>query len=414
LITEPITREPLRTLARKSDSPAVLPATLFVCLIILILRKTDSVANPQLIAEDGPVFFMGAYVQGLAAFITPSAGYLHTVPRIIAWIAGHFDPLIIPAIYNYSSLLIHLGVIAAIFSGRISLPVKPLFALLLVLVPHTGEIFIHLTNLQWILAAAILLLLLSNDAETRPQIACDIFILTACGLTGPFLIILLPLFFIRLYFRRSRYSLLLTAAALFPSLIQTWFMVNNYTTDASAGSFKPLTLATIICGRLFTALFSAHLIRYFHTSYIWIGTGIIGTVATLLLGFRKGPYRTTRIMLSCAIFLLAIPVAVKFARHHLILSFMLNGDRYFFMPHLLLLWLLLLSAYENRSKARYAFSALLAASIIISFPSMKSPPAKDLQWKDHVDAIRNHEPFDIPINPDGCRISYPGRNQSAD
>ena len=40
-------------------------------------------------AEDGHIFFSEAYNLGLTSFITTYAGYLHTIPRIIAYSTLH-------------------------------------------------------------------------------------------------------------------------------------------------------------------------------------------------------------------------------------------------------------------------------------------------------------------------------------
>src|ERR1035437_2093481 len=119
---------------------------------IIFLRKPDRFYAPQLFAEDGVIFFAGAYEHGWHSLLMPYAGYLHSLPRVIALLADSLDPLWVPAVYNYSAIFVILAVIALIFSPRVHLPAKPILGLAVVLVPHTAEVYAHLTNMQWSLA----------------------------------------------------------------------------------------------------------------------------------------------------------------------------------------------------------------------------------------------------------------------
>ena len=53
------------------------------CLAVLFLREPNAVLHPQLWAEDGPVFFLGAR-RGFAVWFETYNGYYHLLPRIIA------------------------------------------------------------------------------------------------------------------------------------------------------------------------------------------------------------------------------------------------------------------------------------------------------------------------------------------
>jgi hypothetical protein len=196
-----MTPQPDRARRWKSVS---LIATLFVVAGALYLRKPGVFARPQFWAEDGSVFYYQAVVDRAPAVFKPYGGYLHLVPRLTAALAAACDPLYAPTVFLAVSLLLTLGVAAACFSPRVDLPCRPLLALSLVLVPHTGEVFANLTNLQWILALGFLLLLLAEDARTPWQQCVDLGSVILLGLTGPFVVLWLPLFWWR--FRRRRTS----------------------------------------------------------------------------------------------------------------------------------------------------------------------------------------------------------------
>jgi len=212
--------------------------------LVLFLRKPDSLRNPQFYAEDGTVFFIGARQLGLQAFLTPYGGYLHMLPRTIAYAAGFFDPLWTPAVYNGVALCIDVAVVAMLFSQRVRLPAKPVLALALALVPHNGEVFLSLTDLQWLLALALVLLLLTDDAATAAQRWFDRGALALCGLTGPFLCFLSPLFVMRAAVRRTREAATLAVLALLAAALQANYLrlSGPFCPGGAGGPARPVVL----------------------------------------------------------------------------------------------------------------------------------------------------------------------------
>jgi len=84
--------------------------------------------------------------------------------RLIAAVAIHLPALYVPFFFNITALLVALGVLSRIFSSRVELPFKTLLALSVVLIPRPQDVFLTITNIQWVLALALVLLLLSADA----------------------------------------------------------------------------------------------------------------------------------------------------------------------------------------------------------------------------------------------------------
>ena len=96
------------------------PAVLAVFAILLFLRKPYALLVPQLYAEDGTIFLAQNDLVGLRAFLEPYMGYLHTLPRLIAWTASRLlDPAWWPAFYNVTAFALWLAVIARTFSPRL-------------------------------------------------------------------------------------------------------------------------------------------------------------------------------------------------------------------------------------------------------------------------------------------------------
>ena len=136
---------------------------LAACAAILSLRRAQALTRPQFWAEDA-YFFQRAYVLGWSSLVESYAGYLHTVLRLIAEAAVRIDAARGPALFVAASFLLTLYVASRALSERCPLPrLGGAFALALVLVPSTYEVLLNVVNLQWVLAAGLILLLLSRD-----------------------------------------------------------------------------------------------------------------------------------------------------------------------------------------------------------------------------------------------------------
>lgn len=369
--------------------------------LLLALRKPDSLQNPQFFAEDATVFFIGARQLGTAAILTPYGGYLNLVPRLIAAGAAHFDPLWIPAIYNDAALFLDVAAVAILFSRRVRLPAKPALALAVALVPHLGEVFLSLTNLQWFLALALLLLLLMDDAATAWQGLFDGAVLALCGLTGPFVCLLFPLFAVRAAGRRTRASALLAALAGLAAGVQASYLFGYRGHFAPPAATHPHGLMSSMSGRLYGTFWLGYGIPPISPSILWIALGIAATAAVGWASLRTGEWQAPRRMLALAWLCLVIPVAIKFRYDAVVIGLPANGDRYFVLPHVLLAWLLVFACVEFKGWRSLLPAALLAVSFAFNLHYLRAAPLPDFAWAAHVQPIRDGEPFEIPINPAG-------------
>jgi hypothetical protein len=175
-----------RRLARLAAAPPG-AAVLLACAAVLALRRAQAVTVPQFWAEDG-YFFERAYELGWRAFLEPFAGYLHTMMRVIAGFAVAVDPARAPALFVASSAAVTLYVALRTLSPRCPLPkLGGACALAVVLVPDTYEVLLTVVNLQWVMGAGMVLLLISGDPRGARQWAHDLAAAALTGLTGPLL-----------------------------------------------------------------------------------------------------------------------------------------------------------------------------------------------------------------------------------
>lgn len=160
----------------------------FLALIFLIYKTPHSFINPQFWAEDGVIFFQNAHL-GFHAFITPYAGYLHVIPRLCAYLSYKLDVdlLYLPTFYAVFSLICTLLIFFLVLNNRLCLsrPAKLAMALSIILIPHSGEVFLNITNLHWILAIYIILSFIQPQASTLRNEVIETCILIPIYLSSP-------------------------------------------------------------------------------------------------------------------------------------------------------------------------------------------------------------------------------------
>jgi hypothetical protein len=388
---------------------------LAIATLILLIRKPECFLNPQFWAEDGPIFFLQQYEQGARAVFQPYAGYLLLVPRLVALFADTFFPYsAIPFVYNYSSLALTLGVAASVFSPRLRVGYKPLIALTIVLIPHyLDEVFLNITNIQWILAIALMLLVLKEKpnpeyGKVKLQIASDLLTVILCGLTGPFSILLMPFFIWKWLQHRTFYtsSLVLTAAAV--ALIQLSFVVLTGEPQEVGVSSQISAYSNVLGYRIFSFLF-------------------LGQTVTSLFRSPVTLYNTSHYVLTAAYFgtLLAIVKAASFRRRFISLCLGLHcvmlltafyrcnaeglvspgsGARYLFIPLIMLVWALIPLLETIRGKQKRWVQIVLILVLFSSLTSrFQSKMFVDYNWQRYSQLI-GKEDVTIPLNPKGWQM----------
>ncbi len=193
---------------------------LLVATAFLLHKKPDSFINPQFWAEDGATYFSDARTLGLKSIVKPYTGTYYLYLRLVAYTGNLLKPRYVPAYYNYMSLLVTLAVLVYVMRSRTNFEAKGLFAVAVVVSPHMGEVFLNLTNLHWIMALALLALIMSEDAQTMTGRLLECGLLVVLCLTGAFGLLFWPLFVIRSLRRKSFYSALILGLASLCALME--------------------------------------------------------------------------------------------------------------------------------------------------------------------------------------------------
>ena len=381
-------------------------AFIVLAILILIVRKSDSLINPQFWAEDGTIFFAQQYEYGAASIFTPYAGYLHIVPRLIAVFADlFFSYANIPAVYNYTCLLITIIVIAHCFSPRLPLPFKPLLALSIVIVPQVlNEVFLNVTNLQWILCLLLVLTLL-KDAPNKKygnytlQVISDFIIIIFAGLTGPFLIIIFPFLVWKLLHTKKIYGYTLLVTAFCMLLIQLSFIVPSTEILQEGNMFNLDVYISIFGRRMFSGLFFGR--SMMKSNALIISVGALAFYSILLyLSYLKSS-KDKRILKIVFMFLTVsvIVLIALIARYNFSPFVTTISGRYYYLPHVMVAWSLILCLNQQGIwKNIFIISLLLlipCSSISIGIRTKMI----DYNWKYNSSLIGTKDSVSIPINP---------------
>jgi len=377
---------------------------------ILFLRRPDAFLNPQFWAEDF-LFLMEAEQGGWSALFTPRVGYLHLLPRTIAGTAAHFDPFLQPIFFSAGAVAVLLVVILSCLSNRHDLPGKPLLALAVVLVPHSGEVFFNPTNAQWIAALALLLTLIKRDASTTFQWISDLGVLVFAGLSGPFVLFTAPFYALRAWQRRSPASGVLFIVIVAAASTQAWFIWQGPPDREFVGDFSALSLWANVSYRLPYTLFLGVAARPEFGRGAAIAAGSLIVLFIGVAATRDGPHRRELLVFLgfTALLLASTTLRKRFDLWHF--PDLANGDRYFFIPKVLLLWVVVTLAATVAADRwiRWTAAGLLAAGFMLNAPRYRFQPYQDHAWYSLCPDIRAGKSVTVTINPDWT-FSYQRRD----
>lgn len=218
-------------LKQNNSSNRALAWFLLLVLVDILLLSTKVPSfyefGDLLWAEDGNIFINQAMEYGALSFFIPYAGYLHLIPRLISWLGIEWFIGDIPYLFFLSWVLIFLLSSWVVFlfvrnysrSYFLSLIISSVIYFL----PNNGEVFFTITNIQWVTAVALPLIIISGSNS----IGSLLFIFFS-GLTGPFIIFAVAAknsidIFLRQRFDRGRVNLV----ALFCAIVQFSLILNE-------------------------------------------------------------------------------------------------------------------------------------------------------------------------------------------
>ncbi|MCG6203630.1 hypothetical protein LPW26_03180 [Rhodopseudomonas sp. HC1] len=360
-----------------ATSPAkyavTIPAVIVAALALLAVRTPDAFLNPQFWAEDGVIFWQQmADHGGWAAVQMPYAGYLHAAPRLTALVASLFDPAYAPRLYASAAILLTLWSAATAATCVEDQRLGFLLGVGLLLPPMAdGEIFGNITNIQWLLAPTLALLLAAPPSINRAAFA------VVAGLSGPFSILIAPIAAVRAVIKRDVVAALIVVTA----CVQTYILLTS-------------TAAPIIDGQPdLPHLLNVAVSRSFSSRKLSILLGVV----VIAYALCWSNYRWLRI---CVLFLAAGVLAGMIQRYYHVphgLDLESNGPRYFYVPRVALLWCAATLFFKGDTKAAVVAAAFLAAPSYETAGEFIKPIQPEMNW---AAKIRSGEER-ITVLPDG-------------
>lgn len=398
-----MSREPLPSPVRPwAFRPPVLAAIAVGAVALLLLRRPDAFLRPQFWAEDF-LFLIDAETQGAGALFVPRAGYLHALPRLAGLVATGLDPVLQPAIFLLAWLAAAFVVVGSCLSSRLDLPAPARLGCIaaFVLVPHSGEVFFNPTNAQWVAALALLLTALKAEPARRRDWLVDGGVILVAGFSGPFALAALPVFAWQAACRRRRASFLRLALVAVPAAVQAAIALRGPADTEFSGPFSATGLVASLVYRIpGVVLLGPEGVRGITREAAWV----VAFVCAGLLGLVIQRTRAQRSTLVAILLFGAVVIAMTALRKRPDLwayGDVANGDRYFFIPKVLLLWFVVIAgAAAHRRWLRRSAGALLVVALVLNAGQFRFRPYRDYGWYELAPRIRRGETVVVTVNPD--------------
>lgn len=328
------------------DVTTVLLAVGFFAAVVS--RRPSTLTNAQFWAEDGSLFYVQARELGFpAALGVPYAGYLLTMPRLVASVAPFLPLAKAPLLFNLVALITHALPAIYLVSARMRRlgprSVRILLGVLYVGVPNVATVHGNLCNAQWHLAILCFLIVVAAPPTSVWAAAFDVIALTLGAWTGPFALFLLPIAVAVAWVRRERWSMvrvgiLLVGAAVLPLTLATSARPKSIGgLGASVEAFCRL-FAFQVVGPVFRGINTG--VHYLHPPWkmplvSYTVTGV--TFAMLVYVLRRGGLEVRCFLVFGALMLaaaLANPAASTVEPQWTVLQRPGSPPRYWFVPEL--------------------------------------------------------------------------------
>jgi hypothetical protein len=383
----------------------------------IAIRAPDMLLNPQFYAEDG-TWYKDAYTLGWSRtlFLPIGGCYLGVFARIIAALSLLIPFRFAPLLMNLGGLAIQALPVSILLSSRCArwgpLLVRFLMAAVYLALPNAGEIHVVLANSQWHLALAACLLVLANPPVHPCWKVFDLAVLSLCGLTGPYCLLLLPLsvaFWLR---RRQIWSgvvsglLAITSIAELIELNHGGWVTRNVTPLGAS----PSLFAKILGGQVYLGALIGQ--NEFPNRARLAAAIVICLIGTFILfwcllksGWELRLFIVFSAMLLTASLITPLAGGLQSQWEFLATS---TGGRYWFFPLLAFSWSIIWWATQSGSKLCQIVGVLgLAIMLCGEMRDWKYPPFPDQHFAQYARKFAQAPvgaTITIPICPEGTEI----------
>lgn len=384
-------------------------------LLLLAARRPEGILRAEFIYEDGVRWYLESwqlpFPEGL---VTPYAGYLHLIPRTVGYLETLVPVAMAPLLGNAIALLIVAAIGAFIASDRLAgvLPCRTLrlaIALYLVFLPTTGMTLGSITFVQFYLALFLIAAAVSDRPRSELEAATTYAAVALAAATGPFGLLLAPLFVGRVLFRRDTDSILMLVALGLSVTAQAVTLAIIGRPYAAPPTMDPVAIAQILSGHAATALLGGRPIsRLIEAGVPAWSISVLGVVALAVVGtqLRRLPARWF-IVGGYVLVAIIVPTLIAGSDDTQLLLDPLSASRYFMVPTALLgAGLIVALTRARRSPLSILAAAILVVGVLGDIRLKANP---DYQWRDTSECIGGPAPCDVPVYPGGpWDVHWPG------
>lgn len=350
-------------------------ASIAILLAILFYRMPGRFISGYLWAEDATTFIADFAEFGWHSLLVPYAGYLHILPRLATGVVLTIFPLenvpyVLPLVctFIYTIAVGFAAVAFSRFEGARSWIVV-LAALSPFIVPHGGEVFLTVTNLQWVVSPFFALLLWDTFLLSRPtrfdaKVAVRLIVIAILSLTGPFSVFLAPLCVLAFFLTfKSRPKSWPAAFSLLILIIAALIQLTLMRAGSSGPGLNKDTLTQIPLEAL------KHVVAEFYFPQVVLGTTVNCIVlAIVVLAGASYAIARSRFRLAAGVFvtfgiLIWIAAVIRLNDSSVHYSWFGGGTRYLYIPAVMEAWALLLALSAERGAARIVAAALLLGMV---------------------------------------------------
>ena len=359
--------------------------------LLLFSRRPAQLLSPQVWNEDGTHVLAGLLARGWASLVEPVNGLVIVVPRLVSavslWISFYHYPLVSTLISW--SLIVAVGI--AIARSPTTLRARAWCAVAVFLVPSDPEVFgLPLYTFWW---TTLLLLLASvwNDEGKGRYLRLGFILLG--GLSSPVVALIVPVLVVRAFAARApRDEQVAAALAATLACFQLFYVVKQ-----GLGPYAP-TLSSLAINTLPVMVGKFAIGSWTgNKALLWVAAVVLLGIAAVH-GLKDGERRTfwtLAYLLGGAIALSAGRVDPVYLEPRTV------GPRYFFLPFVLLSWLLVqCAAAALRSPRGMLATVGLLAAAVNAVPGW-SRSHGDLHWGDIVRTCARFPDYAIPVHFDG-------------
>jgi hypothetical protein len=383
----------------------------YAALSITYFRRPSIFVAPQLYVEDGVIFFAQQWANGWKSLLIPYSGYLHLAPRLVAGAASWFPLAWAPRLYGLAGLAFVVAAVLKASSPRVRFPFAYACALAVVLVPNMDEITAFTVNIHWWGAAILLLVGLSAPARSTGELVRDLAVVLIVGFSGPWGLLLTPLLAYRAWTARTAGAALTAAVALAVGLIQYHFQVSYGPLPPgesfwTAHGFPALAGAGYRTGGQLIGY--QPLVRGVDVSP-WEFAALAGWIALLCFLPLARRHRRLRWSLAGTALIVVAATVLRCRNWEYMLFSPAICQRYFFLPLLITLWLLILALDAEAPWKRAVPLLLLAVVAVRNAGNFRMPPVVDFHWSRYAERIERGEQVDVAIYPAGWGMTVAPR-----